>query len=57
MNKSKRTKNFRPKVKEREITKEIEMGEKRQKLLLKKDKDLQSPKSTQSGSRSLEAIS
>ena len=29
MNKSKRTKNFRPKVKESEITKEIEMGEKR----------------------------
>ena len=29
MNKSKRTKNFRPKVKESEMTKEIEMGEKR----------------------------
>ena len=29
MNKSKRTKNFRLKVKESEITKEIEMGEKR----------------------------
>ena len=29
MNKSKRTKNFRPKVKESEITKEIEMEEKR----------------------------
>ena len=39
MNKSKRTKNFRPKVKESEITKEIEMGEKK-KLLLRKDKDL-----------------
>ena len=39
MNKSKRTKNFHPKVKESEITKEIEMGEKKN-LLLKKDKDL-----------------
>ena len=29
MNKSKRTKNFRPKVKESETTKEIEMAEKR----------------------------
>ena len=29
MNKSIRSKNFRPKVKESEITKEIEMGEKR----------------------------
>ena len=33
MNKSKRTKNFRPKVKESEITKEIEMGEKKEVII------------------------
>ena len=33
MNKSKRTKNFRPKVKESGITKEIEMGEKKEVII------------------------
>ena len=32
MNKSKRTKSFRPKVKESGITKEIEMGEKKRRI-------------------------
>ena len=35
MNKSKRTKNFRPKVNESEITKEIEMGEKKEEVIIK----------------------
>ena len=35
MNKSKRTKNFRPKVKESEIKKEIEMGEKKIEVIIK----------------------
>ena len=35
MNKSKRTKNFRPKVKESEITRKIEMGEKKEEVIIK----------------------
>ena len=35
MDKSKRTKNFRPKVKESGITKEIEMGGKKEEVIIK----------------------
>ena len=35
MNKSKRTKSFRPKVKQSGITKEIEMGEKKEEVIIK----------------------